>query len=124
MRVAKVLRPLCADSHFFLVCAVPADVTQLFVRGQGRTDSLQTSWAAAEGDVDSYRVLLIHDSVVIKNESVSANTTACQFHSLMPGALYRVVVTTVSGGLSSKQAVAEGRTGRPLRSIMSLFVHH
>uniref|UniRef100_A0A3B3QLF1 protein-tyrosine-phosphatase n=1 Tax=Paramormyrops kingsleyae TaxID=1676925 RepID=A0A3B3QLF1_9TELE len=89
---------------------LPADVTQLFVRGQGRTDSLQTSWAAAEGDVDSYRVLLIHDSVVIKNESVPANTTACQFLSLTPGALYRVVVTTVSGGLSSKQAVAEGRT--------------
>ncbi|XP_035257470.1 receptor-type tyrosine-protein phosphatase beta-like isoform X1 [Anguilla anguilla] len=89
---------------------VPAEVKNLRVSNQGRTDSLQTSWECAAGDVDSYRLLLVHDSIVIKNESVPNVTAAYHFHSLKPGALYRVVVTTVSGGLASRQTVAEGRT--------------
>ncbi|XP_036375878.1 receptor-type tyrosine-protein phosphatase beta-like isoform X2 [Megalops cyprinoides] len=89
---------------------LPAEVKRLSVSNQGRTDSLQTSWERAAGDIDSYRLLLVHDSIVIKNESVLADTTAYHFHSLKPGALYRVVVTTVSGGLASRQTVAEGRT--------------
>ncbi|KAJ8249735.1 hypothetical protein COCON_G00229510 [Conger conger] len=89
---------------------VPAEVRALRVSNQGRTDSLQTSWERAAGDIASYRLLLVHESIVIKNESVPASTTAYQFHALKPGALYRVVVTTVSGGLSSRQTVAEGRT--------------
>ncbi|KAJ8373768.1 hypothetical protein SKAU_G00043480 [Synaphobranchus kaupii] len=88
----------------------PDEVKNLRVSNQGRTDSLQTSWERAAGDIDSYRLLLVHDSIVIKNESVPAVTTAYHFHSLKPGALYRVVVTTVSGGLPSRQTVAEGQT--------------
>ncbi|XP_030622900.1 receptor-type tyrosine-protein phosphatase beta [Chanos chanos] len=89
---------------------MPAQVTKLQVNNQGRTDSLLTSWEGAPGDVDSYRVLLIHDSIVIKNESVSTDTSSYYFQALKPGALYRVVVTTVSSGQSSRQTVAEGRT--------------
>uniref|UniRef100_W5NH93 protein-tyrosine-phosphatase n=1 Tax=Lepisosteus oculatus TaxID=7918 RepID=W5NH93_LEPOC len=89
---------------------VPAEVTQLTVRNQGKTDCLQTTWERAAGETESYRVLLIHDSIVIKNDSVPGDTTAYSFHSLRPGAQYRVVVTTVSGGLSSRQTVAVGRT--------------
>ncbi|KAI1882070.1 hypothetical protein AGOR_G00246900 [Albula goreensis] len=89
---------------------VPAEVKKLRVNNQGRTDSLQTSWERATGDTDSYRLLLIHDSIVIKNDSVPNITTAYHFPSLKPGALYRVVVTTVSGGLASRQTVVEGRT--------------
>ncbi|XP_062276737.1 receptor-type tyrosine-protein phosphatase beta-like [Scomber scombrus] len=88
----------------------PAQVTQLQVSNGGSIDSLHTQWERASGDLDSYRVLLVHDSSVIKNESVAANTTSLSFHSLRPGALYRVVLTTVRAGRSSRQTVAEGRT--------------
>ncbi|XP_014003320.1 receptor-type tyrosine-protein phosphatase beta isoform X1 [Salmo salar] len=88
----------------------PAQVTSLRVTNGGSTDSLQTQWERAAGELDSYRVLLIHDSSVIKNESAPAHTTAHSFLALKPGALYRVVVTTVRAGQASRQSVAEGST--------------
>uniref|UniRef100_A0A3B4Z1F1 protein-tyrosine-phosphatase n=1 Tax=Stegastes partitus TaxID=144197 RepID=A0A3B4Z1F1_9TELE len=76
----------------------------------GSTSSLQARWEPASGELDSYQVLLVHDSSVIKNESVTADTGSVSFPGLRPGALYRVVVTTVRNGLTSRQTVAEGRT--------------
>ncbi|XP_053318377.1 receptor-type tyrosine-protein phosphatase beta isoform X2 [Spea bombifrons] len=89
---------------------VPAQVSTLNVANLGSTTSLQTDWTRGRGDVDSYQVLLIHENIVIKNESVSSETNKYSFHSLKPGGLYSVVVTTVSGGVSSRQTIAEGRT--------------
>ncbi|XP_057613431.1 receptor-type tyrosine-protein phosphatase beta isoform X2 [Chionomys nivalis] len=89
---------------------VPAHVTDLHVTNQGMTSSLFTNWTKALGDVEFYQVLLIHENVVIKNESVSSETSRYSFHALKSGSLYSVVVTTVSGGISSRQVVAEGRT--------------
>ncbi|XP_028440802.1 receptor-type tyrosine-protein phosphatase beta [Perca flavescens] len=88
----------------------PAQVGGLRVSNLGSTDSLQTQWERAAGDLDSYRVLLVHDSSVIKNESVAADATSIVFHALRPGALYRVVLTSVRAGQTSRQSVAEGRT--------------
>ncbi|XP_027749054.1 receptor-type tyrosine-protein phosphatase beta isoform X2 [Empidonax traillii] len=89
---------------------VPAQVTDLTVASQGSTNSLFTNWTRALGDVDSYQVLLIHENVVIKNETVPSETNRYHFYALKPGGLYSVVVTTVSGGISSRQTIAEGRT--------------
>ncbi|XP_005374368.1 PREDICTED: receptor-type tyrosine-protein phosphatase beta isoform X1 [Chinchilla lanigera] len=89
---------------------VPAQVTDLQVTNQGMTSSLFASWTEALGDTEFYQVLLIHENVVIKNESVSSETNKYSFHSLKAGSLYSVVVTTVSGGISSRQVVEEGRT--------------
>lgn len=89
---------------------VPAQVTALQVANQGTTSSLFTTWTRALGDIEFYQVLLIHENVVIKNESVSSETSRYSFHSLKSGSFYSVVVTTVSGGISSRQVVAEGRT--------------
>uniref|UniRef100_A0A8C9VTA8 protein-tyrosine-phosphatase n=1 Tax=Scleropages formosus TaxID=113540 RepID=A0A8C9VTA8_SCLFO len=96
---------------------VPAAVTHLHLSNQGLTDCLDSSWQSAVGDVDSYRVLLVRNGVIIKNESVLADTTSCRFHGLGPGALYKVVVTSISKGLSSKQVVKEGHTGGLLLHI-------
>uniref|UniRef100_A0A8C2EDG4 Fibronectin type-III domain-containing protein n=1 Tax=Cyprinus carpio TaxID=7962 RepID=A0A8C2EDG4_CYPCA len=89
---------------------VPAQVTQLRVSNQGSTDALQVSWDGAAGEVDLYRVLLIHNSVVMKNESVPPNVTSYHFQGLRSGALYRTVLTTVHRGDLSRQTVADGRT--------------
>uniref|UniRef100_H2MXH1 protein-tyrosine-phosphatase n=1 Tax=Oryzias latipes TaxID=8090 RepID=H2MXH1_ORYLA len=88
----------------------PARVGHIQVFSLGSTNSLQTLWEPASGDLDWYQVLLVHDSSVIKNESVGVNTSHVVFQELKPGALYKVVVTTVRAGLTSKQAVGEGRT--------------
>ncbi|XP_070763030.1 receptor-type tyrosine-protein phosphatase beta-like [Enoplosus armatus] len=88
----------------------PGQVTRLKVSNGGSTDSLQTQWERASGDLDSYRILLVHDSSVIKNQSVEADITSISFHALRPGALYQVVLTTIRAGQTSRQTVAEGRT--------------
>ncbi|XP_034442991.1 receptor-type tyrosine-protein phosphatase beta-like isoform X4 [Hippoglossus hippoglossus] len=88
----------------------PAQVGVLRLSNLGTIDSLQALWERAYGDLDSYRLLLVHDSSVIKNESVDANSTAVTFHALRAGSLYRVVLTTVRAGHASRQTVAEGRT--------------
>ncbi|XP_073411626.1 receptor-type tyrosine-protein phosphatase beta isoform X1 [Dendrobates tinctorius] len=89
---------------------VPFQVTNLNLVNQGKSTSLYTEWTTGRGDVDSFQVLLIHENIVIKNESVSSDTNKYQFHSLKPGGLYSVVVTTLSGGIASRQSLAEGRT--------------
>ncbi|XP_052453793.1 receptor-type tyrosine-protein phosphatase beta [Carassius gibelio] len=89
---------------------VPAQVPQLRVSNQGRSDALQVCWDGASGAVDLYRILLIHHSVVMKNESVPPNVTSYHFQGLRSGALYRTVLTTVHKGDLSRQTVAEGRT--------------
>ncbi|XP_026523510.1 receptor-type tyrosine-protein phosphatase beta isoform X1 [Notechis scutatus] len=89
---------------------VPAQVMSLNVANQGKTNSLFTNWIRPKGDVDSYQVLVIHENVVIKNETVPSDTNKYHFQSLKPGGLYSVVVTTISGGISSRQVIAEGRT--------------
>ncbi|XP_013882224.1 receptor-type tyrosine-protein phosphatase beta [Austrofundulus limnaeus] len=88
----------------------PAPVGRLQVSNLDSSDSLEARWEPAPGDPDSYQVLLVHDSSVIKNESVQVNISSVRFQVLRPGALYKVVVTTVRAGLTSRQAVAEGRT--------------
>lgn len=98
---------------------MPAQVTGLHVANQGTTSSLFTNWTQASGDIDFYQVLLIHENVVIKNESVSSETSRYSFHSLKSGSLYSMVVTTVSGGISSRQVVVEGRTGK--KSVCDLW---
>ncbi|KAK7122151.1 hypothetical protein R3I93_023083 [Phoxinus phoxinus] len=88
----------------------PAQVTHLRVSNEGSTDALQVCWDRALGGVDLYRVLLIHDSVVMKNESVPPNVSSYHFQGLRSGALYRTVVTTALSSALSRQTVADGRT--------------
>ncbi|XP_060740643.1 receptor-type tyrosine-protein phosphatase beta-like [Tachysurus vachellii] len=89
---------------------IPAGVTKLIVSNEGTTDALRVSWTKAEGDADLYRVLLIQNSIVIRNESVISQQTSHSFHMLRSGTHYRVVVISMKNGVSSKQRVSEGYT--------------
>ncbi|XP_061697884.1 receptor-type tyrosine-protein phosphatase beta-like isoform X2 [Syngnathoides biaculeatus] len=88
----------------------PSQVARLQVSNLGSTESLLVQWEPAGGDVDLYVVLLVHEDSVIKNQSVPADAVGLTFRELRPGAFYRVVVTTVRAGRSSRQTLAEGRT--------------
>ncbi|XP_041652341.1 receptor-type tyrosine-protein phosphatase beta-like [Cheilinus undulatus] len=88
----------------------PAQVGGLQVSNGGSTDSLTVVWDRVSGEVDSYSVQLVHDSSVIKNQSLTPDTTSIRFTGLRPGALYGVVVTTIRGGHASTQSITKGRT--------------
>ncbi|XP_030645845.1 receptor-type tyrosine-protein phosphatase beta [Chanos chanos] len=91
---------------------VPLEVRHLRLSNHGSTNSLQASWErpGMDLDMDSYHLLLLHNNKLILNRTVPANATASHLPNLQPGASYRLLVSTVSEGQESKQAVAEGRT--------------
>ncbi|XP_052370533.1 receptor-type tyrosine-protein phosphatase beta-like [Oncorhynchus keta] len=89
---------------------VPLEVRRVHLSNQGHVDSLQANWELPPGDLDFCSLQLLHNNRAVQNHTVPANTTSLQLRDLRPGASYRLVVSTVSGGMVSKQAVAEGRT--------------
>ncbi|XP_069376043.1 receptor-type tyrosine-protein phosphatase beta isoform X2 [Paralichthys olivaceus] len=88
---------------------VPMALRTITLSSSG-VDSLQASWEKPPGDVDSYTLTLLHDSVVVQNLSVSVTSSSLLLTGLMPGALYRLQAAAVSGGLRSKPTSLDGRT--------------
>lgn len=72
---------------------------------------LLVSWQAARGVYDSYRLQILDErGTLVANHSQSADTRQHYFTQLTPGKKYRIRMQTVSGGISSRDAVAEART--------------
>ncbi|AWO98279.1 putative receptor-type tyrosine-protein phosphatase beta [Scophthalmus maximus] len=88
---------------------VPMALRSITLSSSG-VDSLQASWEKPPGDVDSYTLTLLHDSVVVQNFSVPVGSSSLLLAGLTPGALYRLQAATVSGGLRSAATSLEGRT--------------
>lgn len=91
--------------------SVPLKVNHLKLSNKGNTDSLNANWEKPLGDLDFYHLLLLQVEQTVHNISVSANTTSTLLPFLTPGALHKLMVTTVSGSQTSKLAEAECRTG-------------
>ncbi|XP_028426103.1 receptor-type tyrosine-protein phosphatase beta isoform X2 [Perca flavescens] len=72
--------------------------------------SLQASWEKPPGDVDSFILTLLQDSVVVQNYSVPVGSSSLLVTGLTPGALYRLQAAAVSGGLRSTSTSLEART--------------
>nr|XP_046234726.1 receptor-type tyrosine-protein phosphatase beta isoform X2 [Scatophagus argus] len=72
--------------------------------------SLQASWEKPPGDVDSYTLSLLKDSVVVHNYSIPLGSSSLLLAGLTPGALYRLQAATVSGRLQSETISLYGRT--------------
>nr|ACN64933.1 protein tyrosine phosphatase [Danio rerio] len=88
----------------------PLKVNHLKLSNKGSTDSLNASWEKPLGDLDFYHVLLLRDQQTVHNITASANTTSRLLPFLRPGALHKILVTTISGSQTSKLAEAECRT--------------
>ncbi|XP_031158339.2 receptor-type tyrosine-protein phosphatase beta isoform X2 [Sander lucioperca] len=73
-------------------------------------NSLQASWEKPPGDVDSFTLTLLQDSVVVQNYSVPVGSSSLLVAGLTPGALYRLQAAAVSGGLRSASTSLEART--------------
>lgn len=74
--------------------------------------SLIVSWQKAVGVVERYDILLLSENgILLSNISEAATTKQHKFEDLIPGKKYKIQILTVSGGLFSKEAQTEGRTG-------------
>ncbi|XP_051544635.1 LOW QUALITY PROTEIN: receptor-type tyrosine-protein phosphatase beta-like [Myxocyprinus asiaticus] len=87
---------------------VPAAVSDIIVTNNA-PHSLNVSWKAAEGDVDSYMVMLKDQEKTIHTLTVSKVTTECVFSSLVSGRLYTICISTHSGSYTN-QSILHQRT--------------
>ncbi|XP_027007234.2 receptor-type tyrosine-protein phosphatase beta isoform X1 [Tachysurus fulvidraco] len=85
---------------------LPDEVSSLKLNNMKTTDSLTATWDRPEGDVDSYKVLLLHNNEPVYNLTVPANTTTIHLPHLRAGAVYKLLISTVSGEQHSKQLEA------------------
>lgn len=81
------------------------------------SDSLNVSWKAADGDVDSYMVMLKDQEKIVHTLTVSKATTDCVFGSLVSGRLYTIFITTYSGSYRN-QTLLQARTSMKYSKIL------
>ncbi|XP_058272942.1 receptor-type tyrosine-protein phosphatase beta isoform X2 [Hemibagrus wyckioides] len=81
---------------------LPDEVSSLKLNNMRTTDSLTATWDRPEGDLDSYHVLLLDNTEPVYNLTVPANSTAIHLPNLRAGALYKLLISTVSGQQHSK----------------------
>lgn len=98
----------CFSSFF----AVPASVQGIVADNVYSSHSLIVNWQKAVGVAERYDILLLSENgILLSNTSEPASTKQHKFEDLTPGKKYKIQVLTVSGGLFSKEAQTEGRTG-------------
>uniref|UniRef100_A0A8C2HFM7 protein-tyrosine-phosphatase n=1 Tax=Cyprinus carpio TaxID=7962 RepID=A0A8C2HFM7_CYPCA len=101
---------------------VPSSVTALQVENQHSTSCLLVSWQAGQGVYDSYRLQLLDDrGTLVSNSSQTAEASQHDFRQLTPGKKYRVVMQTISGGISSEDVMTEGRTSPATVNNLSII---
>lgn len=101
---------------FPLPRSAPARVTALQADNDHTTHSLTVSWERPVGVYDGYRLQLLDEAGVLQaNRSVSAESRSERLEGLTSGKWYRVRVVTLSGGVLSPEATAEGQTRESLR---------
>lgn len=90
-------------------------MTALQADNDHTTHSLTVSWERPVGVYDGYGLqLLDEDGAVLINRSVAAQTRSERLEGLTSGKWYRVRVVTLSGGVPSPDATAEGQTRESL----------
>lgn len=99
---------------------VPMPLQTISLSSSG-VDSLQVIWKKPPGDVESYMLTLLQDSVVVQNYSVPEGSLSLLLTGLTPGTLYRLQAATVSGGVQSKSTSLEGRTVPASVSEITIF---
>ncbi|XP_071358244.1 receptor-type tyrosine-protein phosphatase beta-like [Trachinotus anak] len=89
----------------------PASVTALQADNDHTTHSLTVSWERPVGVYDGYSLQLLNEAgVVVANRSVLVGSRSERLEGLTSGKRYRVRVVTLSGGVPSLEATAEGQT--------------
>uniref|UniRef100_A0A3Q2QMI8 protein-tyrosine-phosphatase n=1 Tax=Fundulus heteroclitus TaxID=8078 RepID=A0A3Q2QMI8_FUNHE len=98
---------------------VPMALDRISLSESG-VNGLRATWEKPPGDVDSYNLTLLQNSVVVQNHNVPVGSTSLVLTGLTPGTLYRLQAATVSGELQSKSTILEARTAPAAVSKVSV----
>ncbi|XP_012724109.2 receptor-type tyrosine-protein phosphatase beta [Fundulus heteroclitus] len=98
---------------------VPMALDRISLSESG-VNGLRATWEKPPGDVDSYNLTLLQNSVVVQNHNVPVGSTSLVLTGLTPGTLYRLQAATVSGELQSKYTILEPRTAPAAVSKVSV----
>lgn len=99
------------------------EVSNLKVTNDGSPTSLKVKWQKPPGDVDSYNITLSHQGTIEESKTLAPHVTETQFKDLVPGRLYQVTISCISGELSA-QKMAMGRTGKSASKIFFGCLDH
>ncbi|XP_078138474.1 LOW QUALITY PROTEIN: receptor-type tyrosine-protein phosphatase beta-like [Centroberyx gerrardi] len=89
----------------------PARVTALQADNGHTTHSLTVTWETPVGVFDGYSLQLLDEAGVLRaNRSVASGSRRELLEGLTSGQWYRVWLVTLSGGVASLEAAAEGQT--------------
>ncbi|XP_071391582.1 receptor-type tyrosine-protein phosphatase beta-like, partial [Centroberyx affinis] len=89
----------------------PARVTALQADNDHTTHSLTVTWETPVGVFDGYSLQLLDEAGVLQaNRSVASGSRRELLEGLTSGQWYRVRLVTLSGGVASLEAAAEGQT--------------
>uniref|UniRef100_A0A673A5V4 protein-tyrosine-phosphatase n=1 Tax=Sphaeramia orbicularis TaxID=375764 RepID=A0A673A5V4_9TELE len=89
----------------------PARVTALQADNDHTTHSLTVTWERPVGVFDGYSLQLQDEAgAIMMNRSVVSESRSERLEGLTAGKWYRVQVVTLSGGVASQEATAEGQT--------------
>lgn len=100
----------------------PARVTALQADNDHTTHSLTVSWERPAGIYDGFRLQLLEEAgAVLANRTISAERGSQRLEGLTSGWWYRVRLVTMSGGVPSAEATAEGQT-RESRAVLLVLL--
>lgn len=99
------------------------EVSNLKVTNDASSTSLKVTWQKPLGDTDSYNITLSHQGTVKESKTLAPRVTETQFKDLVPGRLYQVTISSVSGELLA-QKMAMGRTGKSAPKIVFGCLSH
>ncbi|XP_062299423.1 receptor-type tyrosine-protein phosphatase beta isoform X2 [Scomber scombrus] len=89
----------------------PARVTALQADNDHTTHSLTVTWERPVGEFDGYSLQVLDEAgVILANQSVAVESRSERLGGLMSGKWYRIRMVTLSGGVPSLEATAEGQT--------------
>lgn len=93
------------------------EVSNLKVTNDASSTSLKVKWQKPLGDVDSYNITLSHQGTIKESKTLAPRVSETQFKDLVPGRLYQVTISSISGELSARK-IAMGRTGKSASKIV------
>lgn len=101
------------------VFPAPARVTALQADNDHTTHSLTVTWERPVGVYDGYSLQLLDEAgVILANQLVAMESRSERLGGLTSGKWYRIRVVTLSGGVPSLEATAEGQTRESMHYII------
>lgn len=81
------------------------------IDARSKSDSIHVSWMPGSGNIEYYKVFLLHQQKIISEVKVDKQNTTHTFNGLLPGSIYNITVITHAAGLQNWNSIS-ARTGK------------